>query len=49
MDTPTKSGGPAVLPNAHSALIDNTENGFDLLNSFNYSKSLYLNSDINQG
>ena len=34
MGTPTPPGAPAVLPNAHSALINNNRDEFDSLNSF---------------
>ena len=34
MGTPTPPGTPAVLPNAHSALINNSRDEFDYLNSF---------------
>ena len=34
MGTPTTPGAPAVLPNAHSALINNTRDEFDLSSSF---------------
>ena len=33
MGTPTTPGAPAVLPSAHSALINNTRDEFDLSSS----------------
>ena len=44
MGTPKRSGDSAVLPNAHSALIDPKVNEF---NSFDQFKASLLNKPVN--